>query len=119
MKILRTKIHNAKVSYKALYTLLKEEASFRMLFIAGVVAVLFAYLFNISSTEFIIVVLVIGCVLSVEAINSAIEELCDHVTPEHHYRIGKIKDISSGASGIINIAALVIGLNIFIPYLLI
>lgn len=33
----------------------------------------------------------------VELLNTAVEKLSDHVTPEHHYDIGRIKDFGSSA----------------------
>ena len=62
--------------------------------------------------------LIIGAVLTTEALNTAIEELCDHVTPEHHPQIGKVKELGSGASGIIGVVAVVIGLIIFVPHVM-
>ena len=35
--------------------------------------------------------------LAVEFLNTAIEKLSDHVTPEHHNAIGRIKDYGSAA----------------------
>jgi diacylglycerol kinase (ATP) len=35
--------------------------------------------------------------LAVECLNTAVEKLCDHVTPEHHPRIGIVKDLGSAA----------------------
>jgi diacylglycerol kinase (ATP) len=35
--------------------------------------------------------------LAVEFLNTAIEKLSDHVTPEHHIAIGRIKDYGSAA----------------------
>jgi diacylglycerol kinase (ATP) len=35
--------------------------------------------------------------LAVELLNTAIEKLSDHVTPEHHVEIGIIKDAASAA----------------------
>src|SRR5262249_56142190 len=53
--------------------------------------------------------------LAVEFLNTAIEKLSDHVTPEHHKAIGRIKDYGSAAvfsaiclSGLIWLAALAI-----------
>jgi diacylglycerol kinase (ATP) len=40
---------------------------------------------------------VLFVVLAVELLNTAIEKLCDHVTPELHPQIGLIKDIGSAA----------------------
>ena len=36
-------------------------------------------------------------VLAVEFLNTAVEKLSDHVTPEHDYAIGRIKDFGSAA----------------------
>jgi diacylglycerol kinase (ATP) len=41
--------------------------------------------------------LAIGLILSVEGVNTTIEELCDFIHESHHEKIGKIKDISAGA----------------------
>jgi diacylglycerol kinase (ATP) len=35
--------------------------------------------------------------LAVELLNTAIEKLADHVTPDHHTEIGRIKDYGSAA----------------------
>ena len=56
--------------------------------------------------------------LSVEFLNTAIEKLADHVTPEHHTHIGRIKDYGSAAvfcaiclAGLIWLAALAVRLG--------
>jgi diacylglycerol kinase (ATP) len=35
--------------------------------------------------------------LAVELLNTAIEKLADHITPEHHVQIGVVKDLGSAA----------------------
>lgn len=35
--------------------------------------------------------------LAVELLNTAIEKLADHITPEHHPQIGLVKDLGSAA----------------------
>ncbi len=114
----RKKAQNIRPSLRAILILWQEEFSFKVLALCGMVTLLLSYLLHISRFEFIIVILTVGVVLAVEALNTAIEELCDHVTPEEHFRIGKIKDIGSGASLLVLTAALIIGLIIFIPHLL-
>lgn len=59
-------------------------------------------------------------VLAVEFLNTAIEKLSDHVTPEHHIAIGRIKDFGSAAvfcglclAGLIWLAALVVRCGLF------
>ena len=45
--------------------------------------------------------------LALESLNTALEEICDHVTPEYHLRIKKIKDLG-GASIFITILAILV-----------
>jgi diacylglycerol kinase (ATP) len=59
-------------------------------------------------------------VLAVEFLNTAIEKLADHVTPEQHIDIGRIKDFGSAAvfcglclSGLIWLAALAVRCGLF------
>ena len=44
--------------------------------------------------------LAIGLVLVAESLNTGIEKLADFVHPDYHKKIGFIKDVSAGSSGI-------------------
>jgi diacylglycerol kinase len=118
MKNLRRKLTHVRPSWRAIVLLWREEFSFRFQVFFGAVAVMLSFMLNVSKTEFLFVVLMIGTVFAVEALNTAIEELCDHVTPEEHPKIGKVKDFGSGASLLIGVTAIIIGLIIFIPHLM-
>ncbi|MEY4747429.1 MAG: hypothetical protein RLZZ416_478 [Candidatus Parcubacteria bacterium] len=95
----------------------REELSFKLQTLFGALVIFASFVFQISRIELLIVLLSVGAVLAVEALNTALEELCDHVTPEEHPNIGKVKDLASGASGIIGVFAIAIGLIIFVPRL--
>lgn len=73
---------------------------------------------NISSMEWIAVVGCIGMVIATEAMNSAVEAVCDEVSPEKHELIKKAKDCGAAAVLIVSISAATIGDIIFIPKLL-
>ena len=118
MSHLRRKLRNVRPSWRAIVTLWREEFSFQLQTIFGLIVILSSFALGISRIEFLIVLLFIGAVLAVEALNTAIEELCDHVTPEQHPHIGKVKDLASGASLIIGSFAIVVGMIIFLPYLI-
>lgn len=79
--------------------------------IAGVV-------FEIQKMEWIAVILCIGIVIAAEAINTAIERLVNLVSPEWQQLAGEVKDIAAGAVLICAIAAAIVGLTIFIPYII-
>lgn len=73
---------------------------------------------ELSRTEWAIILTQIGLVWAAEAFNTAIEKLCDFVSPGLHPQIKAIKDISSGAVLILAITAVVIGLIILGGHLL-
>lgn len=115
MKKLRRKLSHFRPSWRAILFLWREEYSFKVLVIYGGITLFLSLVFHISTIEFLFVVLTIGVVLAVEALNTGLEELCDHVTPEEHPKIGVVKDIASGATLLVLIAAFLIGCIIFIP----
>jgi diacylglycerol kinase (ATP) len=115
---MRKKLQNIRPSWRAVVLLWREEYSFRVQVVCAAAVVLLSFLLHISRMQFLVVVLVIGAVFAVEALNTALEELCDHVMPDQHPQIARVKDLGSGASLLIGIAAVVIGLLIFVPALL-
>lgn len=95
--------------------LTENNAQFHVL--AGVVVVAAGFYFQISANEWAIIITQIGLVLVVEALNTAIEKLCDFVSPEYEQLIGKVKDLSAGAVLIMSIVAVIVGFIIFLPKL--
>ncbi len=86
--------------------------------IAAVAVVIAGLFFGITRTEWMLVALCIGVVIAAELFNSAIEKLVDLVSPQRNPLAGQIKDIAAGAVLVCAIAAAVVGLIIFVPYLL-
>lgn len=74
-------------------------------------------LFNISTTEWLVVFILIALVFSLEIINSAIENLCNFVSPEWHKAIKEIKDLSAAAVLVAAIISSICGIIIFVPKL--
>ena len=93
------------------------ENNFRLMFALAVLALGGIIFFPLERWEAVVVVFLIGAVLSVELINSQFERVLDIIKPTYDKRIKNIKDISAGAVLVISITSLVIGLIIFIPYL--
>ncbi|WP_018621221.1 diacylglycerol kinase family protein [Spirosoma luteum] len=82
------------------------------LLIAVLVTVAGFYL-QLSRVEWAIILTQVGLVWAAEAFNTAIEKLCDYVSPGIHPQIKAIKDMASGAVLILAIAAVIVGLIIF------
>ncbi|WP_299130134.1 diacylglycerol kinase family protein [uncultured Winogradskyella sp.] len=102
-------------AFKGMFILVKTEASIKIqLFIAMVVTTAGFY-YNISTTEWLIQTTIIGLVMSIEGVNTAIEYLANFIHPDHHPKIGLIKDVAAGAVFIASIVAVIIAVIIYAP----
>jgi diacylglycerol kinase (ATP) len=86
----------------------------------GVVLVLAAIgvLLRMTSVEIALLVLLGALLLAIETLNTAIEMLCDYVQPNLDPKIGKIKDVSAGATAVTEIGAAIIVAVLLWPHLL-
>ncbi len=102
-------------AYRGAIYLIKTEASVKVQVVLAVLVTLAGFYFQISRIEWILQVICIGMVISLEGINTAIENIADFIHPKIHPKIGKIKDISAGAVFIAAISSFVVALIIYIP----
>lgn len=72
---------------------------------------------SISSGEWCAVVLSIGLVWTAEALNTAVERVVDLCSPDHHLLAGQAKDLAAGAVLLAALAAVIVGLIVFLPRL--
>lgn len=112
---LANRIKSVGYAFKGAIILIKNEASVKVQFTIALLVTAAGFYFEISSIEWITQMLAIALVMSVEGINTAIEELANFIHPEHHKKIGLIKDIAAGAVFIASIFAIIIGFIIYIP----
>ena len=102
-------------AFKGAILLLKTEASIQIQFAIAIILTIAGFYFDISSTEWILQIFAIGLIMSIEGVNTAIEEIADFIHPEHNTKIGFIKDVAAGAVFIAAVAAIIIGLIIYLP----
>lgn len=114
----RKRLKSFVYAFRGIGLLVRNEHNARIHLVAAVAAVTAGFLLKITAVEWIIVVLVIGAVLAAEAFNSALEALCDLVSPGYHESIKKAKDLAAGAVLLVAIAAAIIGSVIFLPRIL-
>ena len=105
-------------AFNGIKLLLLSERNFQIHLVFFLLVIVFGYILKISDLEWLIVLLTSALVFSMEAINTAIEKLCDFIHPEKHENIKQIKDISSGAVLVASFLAAVIGVIISLPKLL-
>lgn len=109
------RIKSVGYAFKGAYLLITTEASLKIQFCIGVLMTIAGFYIGLSATEWCIQILVIAIIMAVEGVNTAIEEIADFIHPEHHPKIGLIKDLAAGAVFIVAIAAVAIGCIIYIP----
>ena len=104
-------------AFKGMLILIKTEASIKIQAFMAVVVTIAGFYFEISKTEWMVQTAMIGLVMSIEGMNTAIEYNADFIHPEYHKKIGLIKDVAAGAVFIASVIAVVIAGIIYIPKL--
>lgn len=89
----------------------------RIHFIAAIIVLIAAYFFKVTGEEMAILGVMILLVIGSEMINTAIEEMVDLITKEHHEEAKVAKDVSAGMVLVTAIGAVIIGLFIFVPHI--
>ncbi len=102
-------------AFKGMVILIRTESSIKIQLFIAVAVTLAGLYFNISKTEWMIQIAMIGLVMSIEGVNTAIEYIADFIHPEHHHKIGLIKDVAAGAVFIASIVAVIIAGFIYLP----
>jgi len=94
----------------------RHETNFRIHLVFVLLVISGGWLFSISSMNWMMLFLSMAFVLCAEIFNTSIEVLCNKVQPAQDPLIRIIKDVAAGAVLLSAIAAIVIGLIIFLPY---
>lgn len=74
--------------------------------------------FGLTRWEWTAVAFSISLVMVTEAINTALEIVCDAITLEYHERIRDAKDVAAGAVLLAAIGSAIVGAIVFIPHLI-
>jgi len=109
------RLKSVKYAFLGMLRLIKTEASIQIQFVIAIIVTVAGFYYSISNTEWIMQCFAIGMVMSIEGLNTAVEEVANFIHPNHHPKIGIIKDVAAGAVFIASIAASIIGLIIYFP----
>ena len=102
-------------AFKGAVYLVKTESSVKIQVFIAIAVTIAGFYFDISNTEWLIQITFIGLVMSLEAMNTAVEYISDFIHPDRHDSIGRIKDIAAGAVFIAAISATIAAMVIYIP----
>ena len=96
----------------------RHQRNMRVHLAAAVAAVVAGLVLKISAVGWACVLLAIGLVLTAEMLNTVVEALVDLYTDEYHPLAKIAKDTAAGAVLISSLAALAVGLAVFLPRLI-
>jgi diacylglycerol kinase len=114
---IKKKVESLRYALRGLGIAWQEEHNFRFEIIWAVLVLLLALFLRLPQIELIVIIFMIGFVLTTEALNTALEELCNKFEPSHDPHVAKIKDLAAAAVLLSSITACTVGLIIFIPHL--
>lgn len=98
---------------------LKHESNFRIHFISAIVVLTSGLILGLSVLEWSLIIFIIFFVLIMELLNTAIETVVDMISPEFSQKAKTAKDVSAASVLLTSILALMIGLLIFLPKILV
>lgn len=113
-KTIKNRLLSFVYAFKGIKELLKQPNA-RIHLIATVIVITLGFTLKVNKTEWYVLIICIGIVLTAEAFNTAIEKLTDMVSPDWNEKAGKAKDLAAAGVLLSAIAAFIIGLLIFIP----
>ncbi|KZE45826.1 diacylglycerol kinase family protein [Rossellomorea marisflavi] len=96
----------------------KSEQNFRIHTCVGIIVLIMATLLHVSKMEWMIILILIFLMHSLEMVNTAIEKTVDLSTGDYHPLAKLAKDLGSGAVLLFAICSVIIGLIIFVPKIL-
>lgn len=113
---LRKRLRSFRYAAHGIHDLFREDNA-RIHAVAAVAVIVAGVWLGLSLTEWAVIMLTIGAVLAAEAVNTALESLCDRVSPGFDEHIRRAKDLAAGAVLLLAMAAVAVGLFIFLPKL--
>lgn len=109
------KLDSFRYAFQGVADLFRSQPNARIHALATGVAVIAGYFLQISRLEWVAIVLCVALVISLEAMNTALEYLTDLVSPDYHPLAGKAKDVAAAAVLIAAIGALAVAAIVFLP----
>ena len=108
-------INSFKYATNGVFEAFIQERNLKIHVTIMILVILAGIVFKISLSEWIICIILLGFVISLELINTSIETTIDMVMPEKNEKAKIAKDVAAGAVLVSAIVSAIIGLLIFIP----
>lgn len=112
MRLFLRKVGYALAGFRVAFA---EEKHIRIHVTMALLVLVLGAIVSIQPFEWMVVLLLIGNIIALELVNSAIERTVDYAGTDIHPLAKKAKDMAAGAVLVLSIIAVVIGVIIFIP----
>jgi diacylglycerol kinase len=103
-------------AFQGFKTAFQEQRNLKIHTAAALVVVALGFYFKITSFDWVILLILMGLVIAFELMNSALENLTNLVTREHHPLAGKAKDMAASAVLVVSVVSVIVGFIIFAKY---
>ena len=108
-------LYNIKYSWDGLVYAYSNEKSMWIHAVLSIITIVLGLFLKLRPIEWLIIFLVLGAVLSIELLNTAIEATVDMITHEYNELAKIAKDTGSAATFIATIIGVITILSIYIP----
>jgi len=112
------RLKSFKFAFQGIYSFFSTEHNARIHLASAIAVIIQGFYLRINSFEWCWISVAITVVFITELFNTAIETLCNIVSPQFNIDIKKTKDVSAGAVLVASFFAMAVGLIIFLPKLL-
>ncbi|MGY4690348.1 diacylglycerol kinase family protein [Salibacterium sp. K-3] len=102
-----------RYAWTGLMLVIREEQNMRFHLLAAGAAVICGFVFSIPALHWMILIVVIGGMLALEIVNTALERTVDMIIETYHPAAEKAKDIAAAAVFVYSLTAVIIGILIF------
>ena len=117
-KSLKRLIKSFKYPISGLRYAYKNEQNLVFHLFMTILVVIAGVVLKVTKAEWVILALTIGLVIALELVNTAFEAVVDLVTREYHPLAKVAKDTAAAAVLVMAIAAIIVGLIIFVPHII-
>lgn len=111
-----SRLKSFRNAFRGIWFNLRNEPNFLIQLCVALLVVAAGLILSLGRAEWIMVMLSIGAVLAAEAMNTAVEKICDRFMDAHDPMVRNIKDSAAAAVLIISITAALVGILVFWPH---
>ncbi len=109
----RKMLRSFKYAVAGIIALFRYENNARFHLVAALAVIIIGLSVGLNYLDWTIILIAIGGVWAAEAFNTAVEKLCDVVSPDFHPQIKAVKDLAAAGVLIMAVIAALIGTIVF------